>query len=251
MAALFGPLATLACVQSLKRPRSTKSAPWAGTLCHWQHKQKIQLGYASAWVAGDLESTSNMLLYQRKKQNGTTAPPSLSAVKGIRPTDGLPEGLRNLYNGFIMGSCADQLAEQYHTLRKGQDKVRSMATSTLPPAFSPPGLQLRETHSRWAMVPRRFFCLVALSRSRYLLVSFISASAMSANFMVKPPKAIEIAFVKAQLTVDQISLWGVNKASAFVWQVNRKARLRPCNRLILLEEASSLKDCLVRLMSNQ
>lgn len=80
--------------------------------------QEIMLGYASTQVAGGMESMSNVPLYTRKQHTSVNA----HVKKRDQPTDGLEDGLRNVYDGFSMGRCADELAMRYRISRRAQDE---------------------------------------------------------------------------------------------------------------------------------
>ncbi|KAK5999188.1 putative acetyl-CoA acetyltransferase [Cladobotryum mycophilum] len=111
-----------------------------------------------------------------------------------------------------------------------KDKAVFQELSRLSPAFSATGTVTAGTSSFLsdgasavvlanATVARQY-CRDAKILAK--IISFADASAPPADFAVAPSKAIQIALERAQLTVDQISLWEINEAFALVVMVNEE-----------------------------
>jgi acetyl-CoA C-acetyltransferase len=77
--------------------------------------QNIQLGLASAQVAGGMESMSNVPYYLPRAN-------SLPLFGNIKVDDGLlKDGLWDSYNNIHMGNCAEKTAANYSISREAQD----------------------------------------------------------------------------------------------------------------------------------
>lgn len=97
--------------------------------------EKIMLGYGSVYIAGGVESMSNIPLiyphafqdFMRRFQKSKTFAQKLRTIAGFRPSMlapriGLMEGLTDPVSGMIMGETAEVLARDFHVTREEQDE---------------------------------------------------------------------------------------------------------------------------------
>ncbi|OQE06880.1 hypothetical protein PENVUL_c016G00406 [Penicillium vulpinum] len=86
--------------------------------------QNIQLGHATAQVAGGMESMSQVPAYYRKPDPTSSTSSRIPGTQQQQqlPSDGLLDGLRCPFNGHLMGYYADQIAQRFGISREDQDK---------------------------------------------------------------------------------------------------------------------------------